>query len=122
MGLSALNITTYSLNIIYNAFYVYFCMIPAPCTKFDSGFCQGFTLPPNVRATTTASEALLGSDFIIHAVPTQHSRALLTNVLCYIPRSVPVVSVAKGLEVGTGKMMSQVGLWALRKTLVAMIS
>ena len=59
---------------------------------------QDFTLPTNVRATTNASEAILGAQFAVHAVPVQSSRAFLKSIKEMLPASVPIISVSKGLE------------------------
>ncbi|KAI8470428.1 MAG: glycerol-3-phosphate dehydrogenase [Monoraphidium minutum] len=65
-----------------------------------------FTLPPNVRATTDAAIAA-SACYALHAVPVQHSRAFLSGLRGALPPHVPVVCVSKGLEVGSGLMMSQ---------------
>jgi glycerol-3-phosphate dehydrogenase len=69
---------------------------------------QDFTLPRNVRATTDASEAIAGASYAVHAVPVQHSRAFLSSIREVLPKDVPIICVSKGLEVGTGCMMSEV--------------
>lgn len=68
---------------------------------------QDFELPPNVRATTDAAEAITGAQYAVHAMPVQHSRAFLEGVRELLPPNVPIVCVSKGLEVGTGAMMSE---------------
>jgi len=92
----------------------------------DSSLCQsvnehhlnrrylpGLPLPKNVRATTDAREAIRGASYAVHAVPVQHSRAFLRGVRRLLPASVPLVCVSKGLEAGTGMMMSEVVQQAL---------
>lgn len=69
---------------------------------------QDFQLPRNVRATTDATEAITGASYAVHAVPVQHSRAFLTSIKDVLPKDVPIICVSKGLEVGTGCMMSEV--------------
>jgi glycerol-3-phosphate dehydrogenase (NAD+) len=69
---------------------------------------QGFTLPRNVRATTDAAEAIAGAQYAVHAVPVQHSRSFLSGVREVLPKDVPIICVSKGLEVGSGCMMSEV--------------
>lgn len=69
---------------------------------------QDFTLPQNVRATTDAAEAIAGAQYAVHAVPVQHSRAFLSSIKDVLPKDVPIICVSKGLEVGTGCMMSEV--------------
>ena len=41
---------------------------------------QGFDLPVNVSATTSAAEAILHAQYAIHAVPVQHSRDFLHSI------------------------------------------
>ena len=51
---------------------------------------------------------LKDSDFIIHAVPTQHSRKFLSAVKDIIDPKTPLLCLSKGLEVGSSLMMSEV--------------
>ncbi|WIA37003.1 hypothetical protein OEZ86_008240 [Tetradesmus obliquus] len=86
---------------------------PYLCKDINSSHCNtkylpGFTLPRNVRATTDAAEAIAGAQYAVHAVPVQHSRAFLTGVREVLPKDVPIICVSKGLEVGSGCMMSEV--------------
>eukprot|EP00887_Chlorella_sp_A99_P002500 scaffold6.g2500.t1 len=67
---------------------------------------KDFNLPPNITATTSAPEAVLGAQCAIHAVPVQHSRAFLEGIKDLIHPKLPVVSVSKGVEVSTGHLMS----------------
>lgn len=69
---------------------------------------QDFTLPPNVRATTDAAEAISEASYAVHAVPVQHSRSFLSSIKDVLAKDVPIICVSKGLEVGTGCMMSEV--------------
>lgn len=64
-------------------------------------------MPLNVRATTAAVDAIVGAQFAVHAVPVQSSRAFLQGIKEYLPASVPIICVSKGLEVGSGQMMSE---------------
>lgn len=64
-------------------------------------------LPPNVRATLDAREALDGAQFCVHAVPVQASAAFLAGIAAHVPPGLPVLSVSKGLEVSSLEMMSQ---------------
>ncbi len=41
---------------------------------------QEYVLPSNVVATTSATEAIQGAQYAIHAVPVQHSRAFLKSI------------------------------------------
>ena len=86
---------------------------PYLCKDINTSHCNtkylpGFSLPRNVRATTDAVEAISGASYAVHAVPVQHSRNFLGTIREVLPSDVPIVCVSKGLEVGTGYMMSEV--------------
>ncbi len=76
---------------------------------------QGFKMPTNVRATTLASEAIIGAQYAVHAVPVQSSRAFLHAIKDVLPANVPIICVSKGLEVGSGQMMSELVPSALER-------
>jgi glycerol-3-phosphate dehydrogenase (NAD+) len=61
-----------------------------------------------VRATTDAEEALRDVQYIVHAIPVQSSRAYLTRLAPLIGASTPIFSLSKGLEVGTGQIMTEI--------------
>ena len=77
-------------------------------TNRNMKYLPKYVLPKNIRATTNANEALKDSDFIIHAVPTQHSRKFLSAVKDIIDPKTPLLCLSKGLEVGSSLMMSEV--------------
>ncbi|MEU6214428.1 NAD(P)H-dependent glycerol-3-phosphate dehydrogenase [Streptomyces sp. NPDC090085] len=65
-------------------------------------------LPANVRATTDPAEAAAGADFTVLAVPSQ---TLRENLAAWAPLLAPdtvLVSLMKGIELGTAKRMSEV--------------
>src|SRR3954470_12937346 len=64
-------------------------------------------LPSRVRATTDAAEALTGMTTVLFAVPSQVMRANVTGWTDLIDRDATLVSLAKGIEVGTLMRMSQ---------------
>ena len=65
-------------------------------------------LPDAVRATTDPAEALTGADLVVLAVPSQSLRANLSGWRDLLPPTAPVVSLLKGIELGTSKRMSEV--------------
>eukprot|EP00798_Chlamydomonas_sp_ICE-L_P032536 gene32536-17252_t len=71
-------------------------------------YLKGYPLPHNIRATANVEEAILGAQYVIHAVPVQSSRAFLKSIKKVLPPTVPLICVSKGLEIGTGLMMSEV--------------
>jgi glycerol-3-phosphate dehydrogenase (NAD(P)+) len=66
------------------------------------------TFPPYLRITSRLDEALADVKAVILAVPSQAMRQNIKLVAGYLTKSMMVVSAAKGLEIGTGKRMSEV--------------
>jgi len=73
----------------------------------DSNFFSGITFPPQLLITNQLSEALADVKAVIMAVPSQAMRQNIKLIASYITKSMMVVSAAKGLEIGSGKRMSQ---------------
>jgi len=65
-------------------------------------------LPSAVRATVDPAEALHRADVVVLAVPSQTLRDNLTRWGASIPADAPVVSLMKGVELGTTMRMSEV--------------
>src|SRR5688500_18701675 len=65
-------------------------------------------LPSTVRATTDPAEAGAGADVVVLAVPSQTLRDNLIAWGPVLPSSSAVVSLMKGVELGTTKRMSEV--------------
>ncbi|GAB3600419.1 NAD(P)H-dependent glycerol-3-phosphate dehydrogenase [Angustibacter peucedani] len=65
-------------------------------------------LPHTVRATTDPAEAMHDADVVVLAVPSQTLRSNLEAWGGDIPREAAVVSLMKGVELGTTLRMSQV--------------
>jgi glycerol-3-phosphate dehydrogenase (NAD(P)+) len=61
-----------------------------------------------VRATTDPAEAAAGADVVVLAVPSQTLRENLTRWGSVLPRDAAVVSLMKGVELGTTRRMSEV--------------
>ncbi len=68
----------------------------------------GITLPPKLNITSRIEEALAGSKGVILAVPSQTMRQNVKRLKKYLTKSMLIISGTKGLEIGTGKRMSQV--------------
>ncbi|CAK9157546.1 unnamed protein product [Ilex paraguariensis] len=71
-------------------------------------------LPENVTATADAKAALLGADFCLHAIPVQFSSSFLKGIADCVDPSWPFISLSKGLELDTLRMMSQIIPQSLR--------
>ncbi|OMC06432.1 glycerol-3-phosphate dehydrogenase [Mycolicibacter heraklionensis] len=77
-------------------------------TRHNPDYLPGFTVPDAVRATSDPAEALDGLTTVVLAVPAQTMRANLQAWTPYLTGSATLVSVAKGIELGTLMRMSQV--------------
>ncbi|GAA2149991.1 glycerol 3-phosphate dehydrogenase (NAD(P)+) [Humibacillus xanthopallidus] len=74
----------------------------------NAGYLPELDLPEAVRATTAPDEALEGADIVVLVVPSQTLRDNLSQWGGHIPSGAPVVSLMKGVELGTTMRMSQV--------------
>ncbi|WP_194897542.1 NAD(P)H-dependent glycerol-3-phosphate dehydrogenase [Catenulispora pinisilvae] len=74
----------------------------------NADYTPGVRLPDSVRATTAAAEALAGAEFAYLTVPAQTLRANLTAWKDLVGPETVLVSLMKGLEVGTAKRMTEV--------------
>jgi glycerol-3-phosphate dehydrogenase (NAD(P)+) len=71
-------------------------------------YLPGITLPEGVRATTDPATALRGARVVVLAVPSQTLRANLVAWAPLIEPDAVLVSLIKGVEIGTTKRMSEV--------------
>ncbi len=71
-------------------------------------YLPGIALPEAVRATTDPAEALAGADFVALAVPAQTLRRTLAPWVPLLPPGAILVSLMKGVELGTTRRMSEV--------------
>ncbi|MBD5787814.1 NAD(P)-dependent glycerol-3-phosphate dehydrogenase [Cellulosimicrobium terreum] len=73
----------------------------------------GIELPAGIQATTDAAQALAGADLVVVAIPSQVARATLTELRPLVAPDADVVSLMKGVELGTDSRMSEVVVEAL---------
>lgn len=76
--------------------------------RVNAEYLPGITLPDRVSVTADLDEALDGVDAVVLAIPSQSLRENLGIIRSAMPATGPVVSLAKGIEVGTGLRMSQI--------------
>ncbi len=75
----------------------------------NSQYLPGVKLPSNVAASTDPAEVLRGADRVIHAVPLQQTRQALAEAVPHFPRDLhSIIALSKGLELDSGKTVSQV--------------
>lgn len=74
----------------------------------NGDYLPGIVLPVTLRAVSSASEALAGRELVVCAVPSQSLRDNLSQWLDDIESDAILLSLAKGVEVSSGKRMSEV--------------
>ncbi|MFF0741923.1 NAD(P)H-dependent glycerol-3-phosphate dehydrogenase [Streptomyces sp. NPDC004111] len=77
-------------------------------TRTNPEYLPGVELPAGITATADAAEAAEGADFAVLCVPSQTLRENLTGWKDLLPADSVVVSLMKGVELGTAKRMSEV--------------
>ncbi|MEU6079773.1 NAD(P)H-dependent glycerol-3-phosphate dehydrogenase [Streptomyces sp. NPDC047108] len=71
-------------------------------------YLPGTELPTSVTATTDPAEAARGAEFTILTIPSQTLRGNLAEWAPLLPANTVLVSLMKGVELGTAKRMSEV--------------
>lgn len=71
-------------------------------------FLPGIVLHSTLRATTHLDEAVDSAGVVLMVAPTQFKRAVLTEIKAHLPSGAAIVNCAKGIEISTGKLLSQV--------------
>jgi glycerol-3-phosphate dehydrogenase (NAD(P)+) len=71
-------------------------------------YLAGVALDPAIVATAELEEAVKDAEAILLVTPAQHTRAVAAELAAYVPQSVPTLICSKGIEEGTGKLMSEV--------------
>ncbi|GAU70143.1 glycerol-3-phosphate dehydrogenase [Streptomyces sp. NBRC 110611] len=76
--------------------------------RTNPDYLPGVRLPASVRATTDPAEAARDAEFTVLAVPSQTLRGNLAEWAPLLPADTVLVSLMKGVELGTAKRMSEV--------------
>lgn len=71
-------------------------------------YLPGITLPAGLRATDDPKEAADGADLVAFAIPAQTLRDNLAEWVGLLPRDATLVSLMKGVELGSTKRMTEV--------------
>lgn len=71
-------------------------------------YLAGIPLSPKIRGTHVLEEALAGAELIVSATPSQATREVMRVAIPHLPRHVPIITVSKGIELGTLLTMTEV--------------
>jgi glycerol-3-phosphate dehydrogenase (NAD(P)+) len=77
-------------------------------THENPDYLPGVRLPDNLTATDDAAQAVDGAEFVVLAVPSQSLRDNLSTVASGLAPGAVLVSLMKGVELGTTLRMSEV--------------
>jgi glycerol-3-phosphate dehydrogenase (NAD(P)+) len=77
-------------------------------SRRNSDYLPGINLPRGISASSRLPEVIEGVDQLYLSVPSQSLRENLRIMRELIPDEIPIVSLMKGVEKGTGRRMSQV--------------
>ena len=78
-------------------------------THMNTRYLPGVHLPATLRATSDLADLVAMSDILVMAVPSRGFREILSGaVSAGLAPSIPVVSLAKGLEAGSQMRMSEI--------------
>lgn len=83
-------------------------MVEALLAGQNPRYLPGIALEPALDATADLAAALEGSDCVLVVTPAQVLRSVLAEARPHLPKSVPLVLCAKGIERGTGTLLSQI--------------
>jgi glycerol-3-phosphate dehydrogenase (NAD(P)+) len=75
--------------------------------RVNSVYLPDAQIPAGVQATTEIGEALIDSEIVIIATPSHATRTVLESMPSKLPSDAVVVSATKGIEIETGKRISQ---------------
>lgn len=74
----------------------------------NSKYLPGALLQKSLKASTYIEEVVSTADVLIMGVPSQHFRQVLRDAKPHIRPWIPIVSLAKGLELGTKMRMTEI--------------
>jgi glycerol-3-phosphate dehydrogenase (NAD(P)+) len=77
-------------------------------THENKTYLDGYPLSASLRATSDLKTAVDHADILLMVTPTQYVRSVLEEMKDYIPKTMPIISCAKGIEITTGKILSDV--------------
>lgn len=71
-------------------------------------YLPGMALHPDLTACEDLAAAIGGAECVLSVVPAQQTAAVLSQVRGVIEPGIPLVLCAKGIEAGTGRLMSEI--------------
>ncbi|MBA1143979.1 NAD(P)H-dependent glycerol-3-phosphate dehydrogenase [Mesorhizobium neociceri] len=85
-------------------------------------YLPGIAIEPGIAATSDIGTALTDADCVLAVAPAQALRAMLTTARPHMPKGIPLVLCAKGIERDTGALLSAIVEDMLPGTPIAALS
>ncbi|MFW2499495.1 NAD(P)H-dependent glycerol-3-phosphate dehydrogenase [Clostridium diolis] len=76
--------------------------------RTNEKYMKDFAIPKGVTAFNSIEEAIDGADYIVLSVPSHVIRSMCIAIKGKIPKDIPIISIAKGIEEDTDKRLSVV--------------
>ena len=77
-------------------------------TGENTWYTPGVKLSPNLKVSMDLNQVCSGKDLFLMVVPCQFLRSVLGEIRGYLPKNAAIVCANKGIELETGKTMSEV--------------
>jgi glycerol-3-phosphate dehydrogenase (NAD(P)+) len=74
----------------------------------NPGYLSEFSLPEGIHATASLEDAVAGRELLLSVVPSHGVREVWSRAARHVEPRALVISATKGIEVGSGKLMSEV--------------
>lgn len=87
----------------------------------NTTYLPGAPLDPRIAATADLKQAMT-ADILLLATPAQSVRTMLTTMKPMMRPSIPLILCAKGIEIGTGRLLSLLAQEIIPETPLAMLS
>ena len=76
--------------------------------RTNSKYLPGALLNRNLKASSSIEETVRHADLLVMGIPSQNFRKVLETAKPYVRPWIPIISLSKGLEMGTKKRMTQI--------------
>ncbi|MFA5093379.1 MAG: NAD(P)H-dependent glycerol-3-phosphate dehydrogenase [Candidatus Omnitrophota bacterium] len=77
-------------------------------TRKNPKFLPGFNIPKEIIITADIKSAITNKEIIVLAIPSQYTRSILKKIKNIFPKKAIFVSVTKGIEIGSLKLISEI--------------
>ena len=77
-------------------------------TRVNSFYLDGYEIPENLHASNNIEEVLKDATMVVSVTPSHAVRPVWGQCAGLVPADVPIVCCSKGIEIGTGKLMSDI--------------